>query len=225
MASRTKRNIWRSKRLVVRPVEPSDEAFLQSIHEETSDGYQNATPFMPVPQGAAAAKGYREFLEKCLIGCVICLPPPPSTTPGHEVKPATTETAPADTAAPKRPAPTPIGTISLMAVEANMSHHRNTMIGITIAPGYQGQGYGSEAVLWALEWAFRHANMHRVEIGAFAYNEGAWKLYERLGFVHEGRKREAMWYDGEYHDLVLLGMLKKEWQERYGSAKHDGKSA
>ena len=106
-----------------------------------------------------------------------------------------------------------------------MSHHRNTMIGINIAPDYQGQGYGSEAVLWALEWAFRHANMHRVEIGAVAYNEGAWKLYERLGFVHEGRKREAMWYDGEYHDLVLLGMLKKEWQEKYGGVKHDGKSA
>lgn len=223
MASRTKRNIWRSERLIFRPVETSDEAFLQSVHEETSDGYQNAVPFMPVPQGTASAKAWREFLEKCLIGCMICLPPPPIASK-NEVKPDTTETAP-DTAAPKNPTTTPIGTISLVAIEANMSHHRNTMLGITLAPDYQGQGYGSEAILWALGWAFRHANMHRVEIGAFAYNEGAWKLYERLGFVHEGRKREALWYDGEYHDLVCLGMLKKEWQERYGVVKRHGKSA
>jgi len=224
MASRTNRNIWRSNRLIIRPVESSDEAFLRSIHEETSDGFQNAVPFMPVPQGPASAKSYREFLEKCLIGCIICLPSPAPTTTTPETenetesKSTTTETPP-DASTSKKPCPTPIGTISLMAIDPNMSHHRKTMIGITLAPPYQSKGYGSEAILWALEWAFRHANMHRVEIGAFGYNEGAWKLYERLGFVHEGRKREALWYDGEWHDLVCLGMLKKEWQERYGVKK------
>jgi ribosomal protein S18 acetylase RimI-like enzyme len=221
MASRTKRNIWRSKRLILRPVETSDDDFLQSIYGESSDGYQNATSIVPAPPGTASAKVYRAYLEKCLIGCIICLPPP--TTPEDESKPTAPETA--SDSPPKKPAPTPIGAISLSGADANVSHHRNTMVGIHIAPAYQGQGYGSEAVLWALEWAFRHANMHRVEIGAFGYNEGAWKLYERLGFVHEGRKREAMWYDGDYHDLVLLGMLKKEWQEKYGAVKHDGKSA
>jgi RimJ/RimL family protein N-acetyltransferase len=225
MASRTNRNIWRSERLIVRPVETSDEAFLQSIHEDTSDGFQNAVPFMPVPQGPASAKSYREFLEKCLVGCIICLPPAPApastTTPENETEPkpaTTTDTAP-DASTPKKPSPTPIGTIALTAIEPGMSHHNKTMIGITLAPPYQGQGYGSEAILWALEWAFRHANMHRVEIGAFGYNEGAWKLYERLGFVHEGRKREALWYDGEYHDMVCLGMLKGDWVERYGVKK------
>ena len=66
--------------------------------------------------------------------------------------------------------------------------------------------------------------MHRVEIGAVAYNEGAWKLYERLGFVIEGRKRECSWYDGEYHDLVILGMLRGEWEGRYGGGKGGGEA-
>jgi ribosomal protein S18 acetylase RimI-like enzyme len=214
MASKTKRNIWRSKRLIIRPAESTDETFLQSLNDETSDGYQNATASLPVPQGAASAKGYREFLEKALLGCIICLPPPitPETMPG-----ATASDSPANK-------PTPIGIISLMALEPGLAHHRKTDLGVSLAPLYQGQGYGSEAILWALEWAFRHANMHRVGIGAFAYNEGAWTLYERLGFVHEGRKREAIWYDGEYHDMVLLAIMKREWQTRYGNAKHDGKS-
>jgi RimJ/RimL family protein N-acetyltransferase len=49
-------------------------------------------------------------------------------------------------------------------------------------------------------------------------------LYERLGFVYEGRKREVLWYDGEYHDMFLGAMLRREWQERYG-VKRDGKDA
>lgn len=217
MASRTRRNIWRSKRLIIRPVEPSDDAFLQSLTEETTDDYQNSTPFVPVPQGAAGAKSFREFMEKCLVGCIICLPA--SNTPEPEIA------TPLSDSPPKKPVPTPIGTISLMATEARLAHHRNTEIGVTIATSYQGQGYGSEAVLWALEWAFRHANMHRVDIRAFGWNEGAWKLYERLGFVLEGRKREAMWYDGAYHDAVELGMLRSEWQARYGEAKAGSQSA
>jgi RimJ/RimL family protein N-acetyltransferase len=120
--------------------------------------------------------------------------------------------------------PIPIGTVSLMNSEPNAAFHRDTMIGVTFAPSYQGQGYGTETILWALEWCFRHANMHRVGIGAFAYNEGAWKLYERLGFVHEGRRREAVWYDGAYHDTVELSMLKREWQERYGEAARNGQT-
>jgi GNAT superfamily N-acetyltransferase len=216
MASRTNRNIWRTKRLIIRPVETSDEEFLQSINGESSDGFQNAVPFIPVPQGTAGAKVYREVLEKSLIGCIICLPPPEKA----ETEPTTTS----KDDAPKKPAPIPIGTISLSNTEAGMTHHRNTSLGIHLAPPYQGQGYGSEAVLWATEWAFRHANMHRVAIGAFAYNEDAWRLYERLGFVYEGRKREVLWYDGEYHDMFLGAMLRREWQERYG-VKREGNSA
>lgn len=212
MASRTNRNIWRSKRLIIRPVEPSDEAFLETINGDSSDGYQNAVPFIPVPQGTASAKVYREVLEKCLIGGIICLPP---ATISEETEP----TATTKDDAPKKPSPTPIGTISLSDTEPGMTHHRNTTIGIHLAPQYQGQGYGSEAILWALEWAFRHANMHRVAIGSFAYNEEAWKLYERLGFVYEGRKREVLWYDGEYHDMVLGAILRREWLERYGGKK------
>lgn len=231
MTTRIRRNIWSSQRLIFRPAETTDDIFLQSLNEDTSDGFQNAAPFLPTPQGVASAKGYREFLEKCTLGAVIWLPAPvdksePDTAAGAaetrsattNSAPATTDIAPSTSTTPTVPKPkgTPIGTISLMPTEPNMSHHRKTSIGINLHPSYQGQGYGSEAICWALEWAFRHANMHRVAIGAFAWNEGAWKLYERLGFVHEGRAREAMWYDGGWHDMVELGMLKREWVERYG---------
>ncbi len=81
---------------------------------------------------------------------------------------------------------------------------------------YQGQGYGSEAIKWALRFGFRHCNLHRIEIGGFGYNTGALRLYEKLGFKMEGRKRDFFWHDGAYWDLVGLSMLEEEWRELYG---------
>ena len=79
----------------------------------------------------------------------------------------------------------------------------------------QGKGYGSEAVKWGLEWGFLAAGMHRVTIECFSFNEGARRLYERLGFVVEGRKREAAWKNGGWHDKIEMGMLEREWRGKY----------
>lgn len=199
-----KRNIWRSKRLIYRPVENTDEPFLQSLNHDSSESYQQATYLLPVPQGKLGAQKHREGLQACLLGSIICLPAP--------VSPSTTAT-PGDSAVPSDSIP--IGTISLTATEPLKMHHRNTMVGVNVSAPYQGQGYGSEAIVWALDWAFRHANMHRVGIEAHAWNEGAVRLYQRLGFVVEGRKREVVWYDGAWHDGVEMAMLEDEWRERY----------
>jgi RimJ/RimL family protein N-acetyltransferase len=86
---------------------------------------------------------------------------------------------------------------------------------ITICREEQGKGYGTEAIKWALEWAFLAGGLHRVGIGCFSFNEGARRLYERLGFVVEGRAREIVWKNGCWHDVIEMGMLEGEWRERY----------
>lgn len=95
-------------------------------------------------------------------------------------------------------------------------HHRRTEIGINITKPYRGSGYGTEAINWALDWGFRHAGLHRIGIGAFEYNEGACKLYEKMGFKPEGRRRDFFWHDGKWWDLMLFSMLEDEWRERIG---------
>jgi len=199
------RNIWRSQRLIFRPVETSDEPFLVSMNQHNSDSFQNATHSLPVPQGKASATNWRQWLQGALLGCIVCIPGP-----------AKADDVAVDGGIQAVPEPIPIGTITLMDSDPKRSHHRNTSIAVSIAHPYQKQGYGGEAILWALEWAFQHANMHRVSIGAFAYNEGAVRLYQRLGFVLEGRTRECAWYDGKYHDGIEMGMLKHEWRKLYG---------
>lgn len=51
------------------------------------------------------------------------------------------------------PKPTPIGFVTLSRSSPNVIQHRRTVIEITLAKPYQGKGYGTEAVNWALDWA------------------------------------------------------------------------
>lgn len=94
--------------------------------------------------------------------------------------------------------------------------NRAGKMGLAIRPEDQGQGYGSEALQWALEWAFVHAGLHRVALDVAEWNERATKLYEKLGFVLEGRRREALWKGGRWWDSLDMGILSREWAERNG---------
>ncbi|KAH7082666.1 acyl-CoA N-acyltransferase [Paraphoma chrysanthemicola] len=107
---------------------------------------------------------------------------------------------------------TAIGEIHLSRLAPSASHHRHTEIGIDIIPAHQGKGYGREAIEWVLEYAFVKAGLHRVKIRSFAWNTGALRLYEKIGFKVEGREREAYWHEGRWWDGVELGMLEGEWR-------------
>lgn len=92
--------------------------------------------------------------------------------------------------------------------------HGVAWLGIGIGAEFQGQGYGGEAVSLVLDFAFRELNLYRVQLTVFAYNEHALKLYEKLGFVREGSFREALHRDGQRYDMLLYGILRREWEAR-----------
>ncbi|PSR84058.1 acyl-CoA N-acyltransferase [Coniella lustricola] len=85
-----------------------------------------------------------------------------------------------------------------------------------IASAYQDRGYGTEAVNWALDWAFRVAGMHAVRLSCFSFNERAAKLYTSLGFVREGVKREAYYFDCRWYNRIMFSILDREWAARRG---------
>ncbi|KAE8412887.1 acyl-CoA N-acyltransferase [Aspergillus pseudocaelatus] len=119
---------------------------------------------------------------------------------------------------------TPIGIIALKKDEPGHDHHRKSSISIDIAKPYQNHGYGSEAIEWVVDWGFRKAGLHRIAVESFSYNPGATRLYERLGFQFEGRQREAIWYDGGWHDMLIFGMLDREWEEQQQKKSKEGSS-
>lgn len=94
---------------------------------------------------------------------------------------------------------------------------RAATFGICIGePEYLGRGYGAEATALALDYAFAVLGYHKVNLDLFEYNTRALATYEKLGFVHEGRRRENHFSRGRFWDEILLGIAEDEWRERRG---------
>ncbi len=77
-----------------------------------------------------------------------------------------------------------------------------------------GKGYGGEATELMVDHAFSALNLHRVALTVFAFNERAIRAYARVGFVDEGRAREAIWRDGKWWDEIHMSILEPEWRAR-----------
>lgn len=90
-------------------------------------------------------------------------------------------------------------------------------LGLGIAKiAYRGKGYGREAALLILDYAFSHLGMERVGANTLAVNIPAQKSLEGLGFVLEGRARQSVYLGGEKHDKLSYGILAKEFRTKWG---------
>ncbi|WP_313584252.1 GNAT family N-acetyltransferase [Lacrimispora sp.] len=57
-----------------------------------------------------------------------------------------------------------------------------------------------------LEYAFSELNLHRVFLNVFSFNKRAIKLYEKMGFMHEGVLRQVFYRGGDWHDIVIMSI-------------------
>jgi RimJ/RimL family protein N-acetyltransferase len=90
---------------------------------------------------------------------------------------------------------------------------KNSRAGLGIVLGekeYWGQGYGTDAITALLGFAFKQMNLHRVHLTTYEYNTRAIRCYEKCGFKLEGRMRQAHFYGGQYHDELVMGILREE---------------
>jgi RimJ/RimL family protein N-acetyltransferase len=102
-----------------------------------------------------------------------------------------------------------IGDVDLFALQ---NGHREAFVGIGIGERSDwSKGYGTEAMRLALRYAFTELNLHRVSLDVFEYNPRAIRSYEKAGFKHEGRLRDALHRDGRRWDMLYMGILRDEW--------------
>lgn len=59
--------------------------------------------------------------------------------------------------------------------------------GISVLPGWRGRGVGSALLEVLIEWARAHPTMEEITLSVVEPNEGASRLYRRLGFIEIGR--------------------------------------
>jgi RimJ/RimL family protein N-acetyltransferase len=97
---------------------------------------------------------------------------------------------------------------------------RSATFGILIGdPAYLDRGYGTEASTLLLDYAFAVLGYHKINLDFFEYNARAQAMYEKLGFVLEGRRRENHWSRGRFWDEILMGVTAEEWWAEHGPPK------
>lgn len=98
---------------------------------------------------------------------------------------------------------------------------RHAAFGISIGDrSLWGQGHGTEATTLILRHAFQTLNLNRVWLHVYEYNPRGQRVYEKLGFRREGTLRQHTFRDGRYWDVLTMGILREEWEEKNRTLAH-----
>ncbi|HEY3344804.1 MAG TPA: GNAT family protein [Anaerolineaceae bacterium] len=74
------------------------------------------------------------------------------------------------------------------------------------------QGYGTEVMRTLIRHGFETLNLNRIFLRVYETNTRAIRSYEKAGFIHEGRMRQAMYQRGQYLDVILMSVLRQDWE-------------
>ena len=91
------------------------------------------------------------------------------------------------------------------------------IIGI-LDPEALSKGLGTEAIKAIAEFSFDSLGIHKLSMRVLSFNVRAIRAYERVGFVREGLERESALIGGIWHDDVIVGLLKRDFDALRGGA-------
>lgn len=107
-----------------------------------------------------------------------------------------------------------IGNVGLHSQE---KIHRSAEFGIFIGEkAYWNTGYGTEATRLTVKHGFETLNLNRIYLTVYETNPRAVRAYEKAGFVREGVQRQAIYRNGRYIDMILMSILRAEWEALKG---------
>ncbi len=88
-------------------------------------------------------------------------------------------------------------------------------IGYWLGEKYWSQGIVTEAAKKVIEFAFNDLKLNRIDVHAVIENKGSNRVIEKLGFVFEGTKKQAMRAKATnvLHDINTYGLLKEDWEK------------
>jgi len=102
-----------------------------------------------------------------------------------------------------------IGTIGFYRIDAS---NFKTEIGYMFFPSFWRQGFASEAIKELLQFGFEHIGFHRIEADINPNNKASILLCQKLGFEIEAHIKQNFYFEGNFVDTVIMGLLKKDWQ-------------
>lgn len=104
----------------------------------------------------------------------------------------------------------PIGTIGLFELDLL---NGSAGLGISIGEAAdRGHGHGTDMLRALIGFGFGFLRLERIWLDVYDINPGARAVYERVGFVHEGTLRRAMFREGRFIDVLRMAILADEWR-------------
>jgi len=102
-----------------------------------------------------------------------------------------------------------IGTMGLHRINwINRVATTGTLIG---KKEYWGRGYGTDAKMFLLNYAFNTLNLRKIKSEVVIYNKRSLQYSLHCGYKIEGKRIKEQFKNGKYHDLILLGLFKEDW--------------
>ena len=104
----------------------------------------------------------------------------------------------------------PIGTADLRNIDLE---NGRAEFGISIGEKDEwNKGYGTEALGAICDFGFGALRLERISLEVYQDNARAIRSYEKAGFRHEGRLRHAHFSEGRHCDVLVMALLRDEWQ-------------
>jgi RimJ/RimL family protein N-acetyltransferase len=169
------------------PTLTGDRVRLEPLGSEHFDGLW---PMFGEPEGSRLSGTHEQFTEAQIRGWL-------ATRQDHDDR--------ADWAIVRREDGTVLGEVVLNGLDPPNAAV-NFRIGL-VGPEVFGRGYGTEATRLVLDYAFGVAGLHRVHLEVYDFNPRAARVYEKCGFVREGVRRDALRWEGEWHDAIAMAVL------------------
>ena len=83
---------------------------------------------------------------------------------------------------------------------------------IALGPNGRDRGFGTEATRLVVGRVFHDLPIHRIQLEVYAFNPRAQHVYESVGFRREGTLRDSLRWAGEFHDTIVMSILRPDWE-------------
>lgn len=101
-----------------------------------------------------------------------------------------------------------VGVVRIDLIDEN---NKSVCVGLDIHHGFRGKGLAKPIYRAILEEWFNVRQFNRVWLCVAEYNKVALGLYQSLGFEVEGVQRQALCKEGQYHNYIMMSILKEEY--------------
>ena len=78
---------------------------------------------------------------------------------------------------------------------------------------YLSNGYGTDSVKLLLKYGFKRLGLNSIQLGVNSENQRAIKSYKNAGFMVEGKRREFIYVNNKFNDMVFMSILANDYKD------------